>query len=245
MGSVAPTQQSVAESLAAHKFQEAEELQEELDYQEWWASELKEKLQYELELRDTHQVLIRLLALDRLLDSVPLQQQRKKQQQQQLQQNPDLDVILSIENSDPVLQEAAARYTTLTLDNRNLNRIANQVPRSDLIPATLVHICKTSWQGEIFKNVYCHSDMSKSRDPTCSEVLSLLRRFDRALGTRLRVKINAILRSGRCISLLFCLQHRANYLQSRPSGFSVCQSSFNCMLMSTYYLVSLISTSGT
>ena len=144
------------------------------------------------------ELLVRLLALDRLLGSVPLQHLQR-------QHNLDLDVTLSKELEHPILQEAAARYTTLTFDMNNLHWTVDKVPRFELIPEILVHICKTSWQGKVFENVYRHSDMNRSRDPTCSEALSLLRKLDKASGSRLRVKINTILRSGMCIDL--CVSH--------------------------------------
>ena len=139
------------------------------------------------------ELLVRLLALDQILGSVPLEHLHR-------QQNLNLDAIFSKESNDPILQEAAARYTSLTFDMDNLHKTVDKVPRFELVPATLIHVCRVSWQGRIFENVHRHSDINKSRDPNCSEALSLLRKIDRISGTRLRVKINAILRSGRCIS---------------------------------------------
>lgn len=152
-------------------------------------------------------LLIRLIALDQLLESVPVKEQWKL----------DLGAISTEDFTNPVLQAAEARYTTLSLKTLYLHKIVEGVPRFDLIPATLVYVCKVSWQGKIYENVYSHSDVNKSRDPTCSEVLPLLRKLDRTLGTRLRVKINAILRLGEHISPSCpCIHELIVYSQAFP-----------------------------
>lgn len=139
-------------------------------------------------LQHMQELLVPLLALDQLLGSVPLQQQR----------NLDLEAILPEHSKDPEVQEVASRYTTLSWDVGELYKVVDTVTRFDLILVTLVYICKTSWQGRAYENVYRHSDINKPRDPTCSEALQLLPKLDRVLETSLSDKINAILDLGRC-----------------------------------------------
>lgn len=117
----------------------------------------------------------RLLALDRLLGSMPLHQR----------QNLDLARV-------------SEDINTRTLwDVEELYRTVDTVPRPDRIPAILVDICRLSWQGRIYCNVYRHSDIDQSRDPTCSEVLQLLPKLDILLETSLHDKIKAVVSSGR------------------------------------------------
>ncbi|KAF1978272.1 hypothetical protein BU23DRAFT_564510 [Bimuria novae-zelandiae CBS 107.79] len=134
------------------------------------------------QMQHLQELLARLLTLDQLLGSVPLQQQR----------NLDLEAALSTTSRDLKLQGDVARYTTLSSDVEELYRILNRIPRFDLIPATLLYIFKTSWQGRIYQNLYRHSDVAKPRDPTCSEVLHLLPKLDRILETSLSIKISSI-----------------------------------------------------
>jgi hypothetical protein len=129
----------------------------------------------------------RLLTLDQLLGSVPLQQQRFL----------DLEAILPEDNNDPKSQEFTSQCRNYSWDAIELFHVVDTVPRFHLIPATLIHICKTSWQGRIFENVYRHSDTDESRDPICSEVLHLLPEIDQVLGTSLSVKISSIVSSGK------------------------------------------------
>jgi hypothetical protein len=130
----------------------------------------------------------RLLALDQLLGSVPLQQQRYL----------DLEAILPEDTNDPKSQEFISPYRNYSWDALELFKVVDTVPRFDLIPTTLIHVCKTSWQGRIFKDVYRHSDINEPRDPFCSEVLHLLPKIDQVLGTSLSGKMNSIVSLGKC-----------------------------------------------
>lgn len=140
------------------------------------------------QMQQMQELLLRLIALDQLLDSVPLQEQREY----------DLEAILLKDFKDPKSQEVAEQYTTLWRDVGGLYKVVGTLLRFDLIPATLVYVCKTSWQARIYENVYRRSDINKSRDPTCSEVLQLLPKLDRVLETSLSDNINAIVGLGRC-----------------------------------------------
>lgn len=125
---------------------------------------------------------VRLLALDQLLGSVALQEQKDL----------DLEAVLSKDCGAPNSQEAAAWCS------EELYYVVDTVPRFDLIPATLVDICRTSWQGRVYENVYRRPDAKASRNPTCSEVIQLLPKLDRVLKTGLNNKIIAIVALGRC-----------------------------------------------
>jgi hypothetical protein len=133
----------------------------------------------------------RLLALNQLLGSVPLQQQRYL----------DLEAILPEDTNDSKSQELTSPYRKFSWDALELFKVVDTVPRFDLIPATLIHVCKTSWQGKIFENVCRHSDINEPRDPFCSEVLHLLPKIDQVLGTSLNGKINSIVSLGKCYQL--------------------------------------------
>lgn len=139
------------------------------------------------QLPDMQELHARLLALDQLLGSVPLLQQRSL----------DLEAILSNDSKDANLEEFASLHIAPSWDAETLYKVVDTVPRFDLIPATLINICKTSWQGRIYQNVYRHSDTDITRHPTCSEVLQLLPKLDRVLETYLNDKINAIMGLGR------------------------------------------------
>jgi hypothetical protein len=130
----------------------------------------------------------RLLALDQLLGSVPLQQQRYL----------DLEAILSGDTNDPKSQEFTSPYRNYSWDALELFKVVDTVPRFDLIPATLIHVCKASWQGRISEDIYRHSDINEHRDPFCSEVLHLLPKIDQVLGTSLSGKMNSIVSLGKC-----------------------------------------------
>lgn len=139
-------------------------------------------------LQDMQELVPRLLALDRLLGSVPLHQQQ------------DLDLGSNYSEDAKALdqKDIETQDTAPSWDMGELYKVVDAVPRFDRIPATLVDICKTSWRGRIYQNVYRHSDIDKPRDPTCSEVLQLLPKLDLLLATALSDKINAIVSLGRC-----------------------------------------------
>jgi hypothetical protein len=147
----------------------------------------------------------RLLALDQLLGSVPLQQQRYL----------DLEAILPEDTNDPNSQEFTSPCRNYSWDALELFKVVDTVPRFDLIPATLIHVCKTSWQGRIFEDVYRDSDINESRDPFCSEVLHLLPKIDQVLGTSLSGKINSIVSLGKCYQL-FITHTSFNQLSAVP-----------------------------
>lgn len=136
--------------------------------------------------QEMQELVLRLLALDQLFTSVPLHQQQ------------DLDLDSNLFEDAKVLGLEDIRDTMPLWNMGELYRVVDMIPRFDRIPATLVDICKTSWQGKIYQNVYHHSDIKKSRDATCSEVLQLLPELDRLLETSLSDKINAIISLGGC-----------------------------------------------
>lgn len=132
--------------------------------------------------QDIQELVLRLLALDRLLGSVPLHQQ----------QDLHLDTIFSEDAKALGLKDIKSPNTTPLWDVGGLYKVVDTVPRFDRIPATLLDICKTSWRGRTYQNVYRHSDITGSRDPTCSKVLQLLPKLDRLLETFLSNKINSV-----------------------------------------------------
>jgi hypothetical protein len=177
------------------------------------------------------ELLTRLLTLDKLLGSVPLKQQR----------NLDLEVIFSRDLQYSESQGVASQYPEPPSDVDELYKVADTVPRPDLIPATLVYICRTSWQGRTYENVYRHSDIHKPRDPTCSEVLQLLPKLDQVLETSLNGKINAIVGLGKCGWLCHPMYLSIDRLQYHLSGSLIYRLSFDCMSTHIYCLASRIS----
>lgn len=137
-------------------------------------------------LQDVHGLILRLLALDQLLGSVPLHQQRDL----------DLDSTLLEDAKALDLKGVASLNSAPSWDLGELYEVVDTVPQFDRIPATLLDICKTSWRGRTYQNVYRHPDINKPRDPTCSEVLQLLPKIDRLLETSLSDKIDAIVSLG-------------------------------------------------
>lgn len=126
-----------------------------------------------------------LLALDRLLSSVPSHRE----------QDLDLDTGFSGPAKSPSPNE---KDQSCTVEVGELYKIVDAIPRYDLIPATLIHICKTSWQGRIYQNMYRRSDVDNVRHPTFSEVLKLLPKLDQLLETSLSDKVDAVVSSGQC-----------------------------------------------
>jgi len=134
------------------------------------------------QMHDLQELTVRLLALDQLLGSVALQEQHDL----------DLEAVLSKDCGAPESQKAAAWSL------EELYYVVDTVPRFDLIPATLVDICRTSWQGRVYENVYHRPDANEPRNPTCSEVIQLLPKLDGVLKTSLNNELNAIVALGRC-----------------------------------------------
>nr|QTA73108.1 hypothetical protein [Epicoccum nigrum] len=133
-------------------------------------------------LQDMRKLTSQLLALDRLLSSVPSHRE----------QDLDLDTGFSGPAKSPSPNE---KDQSCTVEVGELYKIVDAIPRYDLIPATLIHICKTSWQGRIYQNMYRRSDVDNVRHPTFSEVLKLLPKLDQLLETSLSDKVDAVVSS--------------------------------------------------
>lgn len=141
------------------------------------------------EIQHIQQLCAQLHALDLLLGSVPLQQHSSL----------NLNTIFSECLADTEIPDTTpTEYSTNTEKLDALCIIVNTVPRFDLIPAILIDIYKKLLQGVIYRNVYRHSDINKSRDPTCSEVLQLLPTLDEELKTSLCDRFNALINKGKC-----------------------------------------------
>ena len=123
----------------------------------------------------TQRLRAQLRALDRILGSVPLEQRNGLKVHDALTEAPDT------EKPGPLRE---IFYTT---------------PRAELIPKILVDIYDASLENRTYQNVYRHSDPTKSRDPTCSEVLRLLPNLDSLLQLALSNKFEAITNNGKLI----------------------------------------------
>jgi hypothetical protein len=125
-------------------------------------------------IHEAQQLRAQVRMLDKILASLPLERHNEL----------NLNAILS------------ANIMDTTENSGTLREIVDTVPSSRMIPAILIDLYMTSLRDRIYRNEFQHSDTSKTRNPTSSEVLQLLPELDKNSKTSLRVKFDAVLDRG-------------------------------------------------